>query len=187
MCDLGEHNRLKGADERMRILGIHDGHNATACLLEDGRIVAAQHEERLCRVKNWWGFPEQAIRLVLEMGGIKLGDVDIVAMNGHHMPYPKSRAETMEQYRQTSSADQQARRVLRRTIVGRLFTQKRKRERRADLRRMGVPDDRVLFVDHHDCHWQRNTISFRAIAAGSASPVIPAIRASNPAINPFTL
>jgi len=30
---------------RMRIIGIHDGHNAAACLLEDGVITAAIQEE----------------------------------------------------------------------------------------------------------------------------------------------
>ncbi len=32
------------------VLGIHDGHNAGACLLRNGSIVAAISEERLFRV-----------------------------------------------------------------------------------------------------------------------------------------
>jgi carbamoyltransferase len=39
----------------MRVLGINDGHNAAACLYEDGRVVAAVQEERLRRIKNQWG------------------------------------------------------------------------------------------------------------------------------------
>jgi hypothetical protein len=37
---------------RMRVLGIHDGHNASAVLLEDGKISYAVQEERLNRIKN---------------------------------------------------------------------------------------------------------------------------------------
>lgn len=36
----------------MRILGLYDGHNANAALIEDGKIVRAVEEERFSRVKN---------------------------------------------------------------------------------------------------------------------------------------
>ena len=36
----------------MKILGIHDGHNATACLLEDGKIRYVIQEESLTRIKE---------------------------------------------------------------------------------------------------------------------------------------
>ena len=36
----------------MKILGINDGHNAAACLYEDGLLTAAIQEERLRRVKR---------------------------------------------------------------------------------------------------------------------------------------
>ena len=36
----------------MIILGIHDGHNSGATLLEEGKIIASICEERLTRNKN---------------------------------------------------------------------------------------------------------------------------------------
>ncbi len=36
----------------MKILGIHDGHNSGATLLEDGKIIASIPEGRLSRIKN---------------------------------------------------------------------------------------------------------------------------------------
>jgi carbamoyltransferase len=36
----------------MKILGIQDGHSASAALVEDGVVVAAVQEERLTRRKN---------------------------------------------------------------------------------------------------------------------------------------
>ena len=85
----------------MRILGVHDGHNAAACIYEDGRLTAAIQEERLLRVKNWAGVPEKAIQTVLEIAGLTMGDIDHVALNGNHMPYPKDRQEIMAEYRRT--------------------------------------------------------------------------------------
>ncbi len=50
----------------MRILGISCYyHDSAACLVEDGRIVAAAQEERFTRVKHDPGFPSHAIRYCL--------------------------------------------------------------------------------------------------------------------------
>lgn len=51
----------------MKILGIHDGHNATACILKDGEIIACIQEERINRDKNWLGFPQKPYKNVLEL------------------------------------------------------------------------------------------------------------------------
>lgn len=50
----------------MHILGINAYHGgASACLIEDGKLIAAAEEERFSRVKYQAGFPTQAIRYVL--------------------------------------------------------------------------------------------------------------------------
>lgn len=41
----------------MNILGIHDGHNATAAVMVDGKITADIGEERITYQKNDMGFP----------------------------------------------------------------------------------------------------------------------------------
>jgi carbamoyltransferase len=43
--------------KKIRVLGISFGHNATACLMEDGKTVFCQSEERLNGIKNSSGFP----------------------------------------------------------------------------------------------------------------------------------
>ncbi len=70
----------------MRILGIHDGHTGTACLLEDGRIRYALSEERLTRVKGQGGFPSQAVQLILERSGLTAEDIDRIALAGFLKP-----------------------------------------------------------------------------------------------------
>ena len=64
----------------MNVLGISAYyHDAAACLLRDGRIVAAAQEERFTRRKHDPSFPRQAARACLELGGIQVTDLDCVA------------------------------------------------------------------------------------------------------------
>jgi carbamoyltransferase len=65
----------------MNILGINAYHgNASAALVQDGKLVAAVEEERFNRVKYAAGFPVAAIRYCLQEAGITLADVDHVAV-----------------------------------------------------------------------------------------------------------
>ena len=64
------------------ILGINAYHgDASACLLIDGRLIAAAEEERFLRVKHWAGFPKKSIEYCLSTGGISLSDVHVIAIN----------------------------------------------------------------------------------------------------------
>ena len=64
----------------MKVLGISCFyHDAAACLVEDGDIVAAAQEERFTRKKHDEGFPKHAIRYCLAEGSVAGSDVDAVA------------------------------------------------------------------------------------------------------------
>ena len=65
----------------MIVLGIHDGHNASAALIINGELKCSIAEERLSRQKNHYGFPRQAIECVMDQGGIKPHQIDRVAMS----------------------------------------------------------------------------------------------------------
>src|SRR5262249_61726647 len=54
-------------------------HDSAACLLRDGKIVAAAQEERFTRKKHDAGFPAHAIRYCLHEGGVGLRDLRFVA------------------------------------------------------------------------------------------------------------
>src|ERR1700704_3263359 len=65
----------------MNILGINAYHgNASAAVVCDGRLVAAVEEERFNRVKYAAGFPAAAIRYCLKEAGLKLAEIDHVAV-----------------------------------------------------------------------------------------------------------
>ena len=54
-------------------------HDAAACLVRDGRIVAAAQEERFSRVKHDARFPTEAVAYCLAEGGAAVADLDAVA------------------------------------------------------------------------------------------------------------
>ncbi|HXQ25763.1 MAG TPA: carbamoyltransferase C-terminal domain-containing protein [Candidatus Acidoferrales bacterium] len=65
----------------MIILGINAYHaNAAAAIVVDGRLIAAVEEERLNRVKYAAGLPARAIQFCLEQAGVKLAQVDHIAI-----------------------------------------------------------------------------------------------------------
>ena len=64
----------------MNILGISAFyHDSAACLVRDGRIIAAAQEERFTRKKHDPAFPRKAVEYCLREGGIKISAVDYVA------------------------------------------------------------------------------------------------------------
>lgn len=66
----------------MIILGINAFHgDAAAALVRDGVLVAAAEEERFRRIKHWGGFPSQAIAYCLREAGLRVGDLDHIAVN----------------------------------------------------------------------------------------------------------
>lgn len=62
-------------------------HDSAACLLKDGKIVAAAQEERFSRIKHDADFPRQAIEFCLKSAGISIADVQQIAY--YEKPYAK--------------------------------------------------------------------------------------------------
>jgi len=68
----------------MYILGIHCGHNSTAALLENGKIIGCVSEERFNRKKNFYGFPSNSINFLLNSENISIEDIDKIIMCGRY-------------------------------------------------------------------------------------------------------
>ena len=65
----------------MNILGINAYHgNSSAAIVCDGKLIAAVEEERFNRVKYAAGFPAAAVRYCLDAAGLKLTEVDHIAI-----------------------------------------------------------------------------------------------------------
>lgn len=63
----------------MFVLGFNSTHDASVALVRDGRVESAIEEERLSRDKHHYGFPDLAMKAVLEQAQISAGDVDHAA------------------------------------------------------------------------------------------------------------
>lgn len=70
----------------MYVLGIHDGHLATAALLKDGEIIACVSEERFSGVKNQAGIPIKSIAYCLSAANIGCDEIDLVVFAGELLP-----------------------------------------------------------------------------------------------------
>jgi len=64
----------------MNILGIHIGHDSSAALIRDGRIVADVAEERFVRTKHYSGLPFRALEYCLKSQNLSMSDIDLVAI-----------------------------------------------------------------------------------------------------------
>ena len=64
----------------MIILGISDTHDASACLIKDGKVIFAIQEERLTRTKNIASLPINSIKFILKKYNLSANEIDLVAV-----------------------------------------------------------------------------------------------------------
>jgi len=63
------------------ILGLNMFHaDASAAIVQDGKVIFAIAEERLNRIKHYAGFPARSIQACLDAAGAKISDIDHVAI-----------------------------------------------------------------------------------------------------------
>ncbi|MCL4875197.1 MAG: carbamoyltransferase [Anaerolineae bacterium] len=136
----------------MKILGIHDGHTASAALVVDGKVVAALQEERLRMEKNWNGFPTQSIEAIFKMAGVKAEEVDFLAYNGYHIPPGVSRDEGLEARRRNTGWYGKMLQLTRQTPIMTFYKNHRREKRLENAAQIGFPEQKVVFVEHHMAH-----------------------------------
>jgi len=134
----------------VRILGISAFyHDSAACLLADGRLVAAAQEERFTRKKHDAGFPHHAARYCLEAGGVGLDEVDYVAF--YDKPFLKFE-RLLETYLAFAPRGFRSfRMAMPLWLKEKLF---QKILLRDELEKLGAGADveRLLFAEHHQSH-----------------------------------
>ena len=138
----------------MKILGVHDGHNASAAILVDGRITAGAQEERFRNEKNYAGFPENAIKWVLKAEGLDAEDIDIVALASVHQPRVFDVRRIRDVFREEQEHFTRSRALLfgRQTPLYRVYQRRLKSERIRRFKKAGFAERKLVFVEHHTCH-----------------------------------
>jgi len=64
----------------MKVLGIHVGHDSSAALVINGKVVADAAEERFTRTKHYCGLPLKSIEYCLASQNLTINDIDAVAV-----------------------------------------------------------------------------------------------------------
>ncbi len=64
----------------MIILGVRQGHDSSAAVIIDGKIIADVQEERFTRQKNDTSFPINAVNYCLKTAGVSSEGVDFLAI-----------------------------------------------------------------------------------------------------------
>jgi carbamoyltransferase len=136
----------------MIILGIHDGHNAAAALVKDGRVLAALQEERLRNEKNWSGFPALAIEELFNLTGLSIRDVDRVAYNGYHIHPPFTRDQDLQGRRDNAGWYGRAMHLIRKTPIMGAYRGRRREARLRAAMGLGLPKEKIHFTEHHTAH-----------------------------------
>lgn len=129
----------------MHILGISCYyHDSAAAILRDGVLIAAAEEERFSRKKHDHGFPNQAIDFCLREAGVTGRDLDYVAF--YEKPLLKFERLLLTNL-QTFPRSWE---VFREAMIN-WFNEKLWIKGQI-LTKLGIPDDRLLFVEHHLSH-----------------------------------
>ncbi len=128
----------------MNILGINAYHgNASAAIVCGGRLVAAVEEERFNRVKYAAGFPAQAIAYCLKEAGLRLSEIDHVAVPRN--PYARLATKLFYALRMPSFARERAKVLAKFTGIPDALAQ----AFAVDPKTLGAKFHRV---EHHQAH-----------------------------------
>ncbi|OGD85439.1 hypothetical protein A3B51_02070 [Candidatus Curtissbacteria bacterium RIFCSPLOWO2_01_FULL_41_18] len=129
----------------MHILGISCFyHESAACLIRDGKVVAASAEERFSRKKHDSNFPKLAIEFCLAKAGIKASDLDYVVF--YEKPFWKFTRILLS----TLAAYPAAFRFFAKAMIGWLADKLWVRSIIVD--ELDVAPAKILFVPHHISH-----------------------------------
>src|SRR3989344_7544744 len=129
----------------MHILGISCFyHESAACLIRDGKVVAASAEERFSRKKHDSNFPKLAIEFCLAKAGIKASDLDYVVF--YEKPFWKFTRILFS----TLVAYPAAFRFFAKAMIGWLADKLWVRS--IIVEELNVAPAKILFVPHHISH-----------------------------------
>lgn len=70
------------------VLGINDGHDASAAIIKNGSVLAAIAEERLRNIKHFGGVPSKSLRAVFKVANIQPEEIDVIAVSGLNIVLP---------------------------------------------------------------------------------------------------
>lgn len=146
------------------ILGIWDGHDAGAAVVQDGRILFAVNEERLSRRKLDIGFPSRSIGACADFVGVDAGSFEDVAISttdpaktlSRWAPRLREEYYLLRRKKKDPGLLNRWKKMAKYRITewppNRLSRSLSSRRIARDLAAVGVNRARVHLLDHHACH-----------------------------------
>lgn len=133
------------------ILGIHDGHNSGASLLQDGEITFSISEERLTRNKNEVGYPYKSINEILELSKINPDELNNVVYASNFMHTVNHLKNASEWYKAGKSEYiRDSKRE--KSYLKAVFDQRRRERIQQVIDHLKVGKNKIKFKDHHESH-----------------------------------
>ncbi len=151
------------------ILGIQLGHNSTAAILINGKIMGSISQEKFDNIKNSSSFPHQPIEWLLKEFKIKTKDLQAVAVSGFFISpnslkiNPKNNTKSKKSFINRMWANTEyylghssifrneimRLRFLYLELKSRIYRNKLKSILKQDFE---IPEEKVYFVEHHEAH-----------------------------------
>lgn len=148
----------------MLVLGVWDGHDAGACIVEDGRIKVAINEERLTRRKLDIGFPVYSIKACLRYMKLRPENINHIAccssqfsrVLARSLPFLDKNFYNFRRRAKKKPRFEKSRRLVkyRMTEIGSndMLKKMSNYQLTKKLNSMGFRDYKLHVVDHHTAH-----------------------------------
>jgi len=137
---------------KVTILGINDGHDAGAALIQDGKVVAALQEERPKNIKHYAEIPEISIREVFKIAGIPPSEVDLIAIVSLNRVYAPTEEYPLRVKLFEKLSPFLASHTFAKLYVKILHKFRDMKQLRKIFEGLGIADKEVVFVEHHLAH-----------------------------------
>lgn len=139
----------------MIILGINFGHDSSATIIRDGKILAAIEEEKVSRIKQDFGWPRMAIERLFSEYEIEKNDVSVISIESDIFDEISSNEVKFRfSKKKIHKFVERIRRIFRFFGIGQRFfnPSSSKKQFILNVTKEGFTSSRVEFFDHHLAH-----------------------------------
>lgn len=138
----------------MIVLGINFGHDSAAAIIKDGVLIAAMEEEKISRVKQDIGWPENALNKLMSDHNIKPEEVSVIALED---VFPTQLGKFEILYRFYKRKSHKYREYISRIVqyffrFQRITPQRNKELVKTVIRKKGFVNAKIQYFDHHLSH-----------------------------------
>ncbi|KER06994.1 Nodulation protein NolNO [Marine Group I thaumarchaeote SCGC AAA799-E16] len=131
------------------VLGITNTQDSGACLLKNGKMIAAVNEERFNREKLTQKFPINSIKWILKEHNIKKNEIDAIGMG----IWKGMSKEFFPEYVKEIISDNKIKNILKERFENSIKSDKKKKlEFFSGLKKLGLEKKPIFWCDHHLAH-----------------------------------